>query len=95
MKTKVEVFDYSSMNENSKTKDVLTYLQNNKKGITSMEAINMFGATRLAAIIFELRKKYMIDDLAELVPTRYKKKNGEPRMATVSRYILSAYRKYQ
>ena len=78
-------------NMESKTKDVLQYLQNNKTGLTSMEAINMFGATRLSDIIFRLRKEYIIDDIAELVPTRYKKKNGEPRMVTISRYILSPY----
>ena len=77
--------------ESTQTKEVLNYLQNNKKGITSMEAIKMFGATRLSGIIFRLKKKYMIDDIAELVPTRYKKKNGEPRMVIISRYILSAY----
>lgn len=35
---------------------VLEYLQTHV-GITSLEAINMFGATRLSAIIFNLKKK--------------------------------------
>ena len=43
----------SSMN---KTKAVLQWLQTHA-GITSMEAIKQFGATRLSAIIFKLRKK--------------------------------------
>ena len=39
----------------SKTEKVLEHLQ--KYGsITSLEAIELYGATRLAAIIFELRK---------------------------------------
>lgn len=43
----------SSMN---KTKAVLQWLQTGA-GISSMEAIKQFGATRLSAIIFDLRKK--------------------------------------
>jgi DNA-binding GntR family transcriptional regulator len=44
----------------SKKAKVLKYIQTHKKGITSMQAIDMFKATRLSAIIFELRKKYII-----------------------------------
>ena len=43
----------SSMN---KTKAVLQWLQTHA-GITSMEAIKQFGATRLSAIIFKLRQR--------------------------------------
>ena len=43
----------SSMN---KTKAVLQWLQTGA-GISSMEAIKQFGATRLSAIIFNLRSK--------------------------------------
>lgn len=43
----------SSMN---KTKAVLQWLQTGA-GISSMEAIQSFGATRLSAIIFNLRKR--------------------------------------
>ena len=43
----------SSMN---KTKAVLQWLQTGA-GISSMEAIKQFGATRLSAIIFNLRKR--------------------------------------
>lgn len=32
------------------------------KSITSFEAFTEYGATRLSAIIFELRKKYIITD---------------------------------
>lgn len=76
----------------SQTKDVLNYLQNNKKGITSMEAIQMFGATRLSAIIWSLRNQcYLIDSIDEKVNTRYKNKDGKPKQTTITRYILSAY----
>jgi hypothetical protein len=37
--------------------DVLKERMPMEKGITSMEAIEMFGATRLSAIIFALRKR--------------------------------------
>lgn len=42
---------------------VLEYLKKTKKGITSLEAIEMFGATRLSAIIFDLKDRgYIIKD---------------------------------
>ncbi|MBO7712535.1 MAG: hypothetical protein J6S85_03145 [Methanobrevibacter sp.] len=40
----------------NKTTEVLKYLQKNKS-ITSIEAIDKFGATRLSDIIFRLRDK--------------------------------------
>lgn len=40
----------------TKTQAVLEWLQTNAS-ISSMEAINNFGATRLGAIIFNLRKR--------------------------------------
>lgn len=49
----------------SKKAKVLKYIQTHKKGITSMQAIDMFKATRLSAIIFELRKRYIITSISE------------------------------
>ena len=49
----------------SKISKVLKYIQTHKKGITSMQAIEMFKATRLSAIIFELRKRYKITSISE------------------------------
>ena len=43
----------------TQTERVLQYLKKHK-GITSMEAFEMFGITRLSAVIFELRRKYEI-----------------------------------
>lgn len=40
---------------------VLRHLKD-KGNITTFEAFTEYGATRLSAIIFELRKKYMITD---------------------------------
>lgn len=41
---------------------VLDYLKTHK-GITSMQAFELFGATRLSAIIFILRKDYKIESV--------------------------------
>lgn len=50
---------------------VLEYLQSHT-GITSMQAIEMFGATRLSAIIFNLRKRgYVIEDIDKTTIDRY------------------------
>lgn len=45
--------------KNNKTNAVLTHLQT-KGSITSWEAITLYGATRLSAIIFNLSKIYKI-----------------------------------
>jgi len=46
----------------TKTAKVLRHLQDNGN-ITSWEAIQLYRATRLSAIIFNLRKKYNISTL--------------------------------
>ncbi len=61
---------------------VLKYLKTHKKGITSMQAFEMFGATRLSAIIFTLRKEYIIDN----VPCESKNRYGEK--VCYDRYVL-------
>lgn len=50
------------MRVTNKHKEVLKHLQTHGS-ITSMEAIQLYGATRLAAIIFDLRGKYDIDTI--------------------------------
>ena len=56
----------------NKTAEVLRYLKKHKSGITSMEAIEMFGATRLSAIIFNLRKRgYDIETIKMETIDRY------------------------
>lgn len=40
----------------NKTQAILNYLETHT-GITSMQAIEMFGATRLSAIIFNLKRR--------------------------------------
>lgn len=73
------------MTNKTQTQDVLKYLQSHKRGITSLEAINRFGATRLSDIIFRLRKKgYNIVTENNLVKNRY------GRQVLVSTYKLEA-----
>ena len=54
----------------NKTQMVLNHLKANKT-ITSLEAIYKFGATRLSAIIFNLRANYNIETEMIDVPTRF------------------------
>lgn len=65
--------------------EVLKYLENNKKGLTSMEAFSKFGATRLSAIIFDLRK-----DGYKIVGEDKKVKDRYGRTTLVSNYKLVA-----
>lgn len=59
------------MEKTNKTQKVLEHLQNNT-GITSMEAYDLYGATRLAAIVFNLRKRgYNIIDVDRECVDRY------------------------
>ena len=54
-----------------------------KKSITSLDAIKLFAATRLSAIIFNLRKKgYAITT----IPTKIKDKYGND--CTFAKYVL-------
>ena len=60
---------------------VLQYLKENKS-ITSLEAIKEFGATRLSAIIYNLRKEHNITTKYETSKNRY----GDS--VSYARYIL-------
>ena len=51
---------------------ILKYMQTHKKGITSKDAFENFGATRLASVIWHLKRKgHNIVSTRETVPTRY------------------------
>lgn len=57
----------------SQTEDVVRFMKE-EGSITSMDAINEFGATRLSAIIFSLRKQgYDIETRMEVGKNRYGK----------------------
>ena len=65
--------------------EILKYLMTHKRGITSLQAINLFGATRLSDIIFRLRKEgYNI--ITEMVT----QKNRYGHVTTFARYRLVA-----
>jgi len=51
---------------------ILRHLQTHKSGITSKDAIERYGCTRLSAVIKALEKKgHEISHVRETVPTRY------------------------
>lgn len=72
------------MKNKTQISDIKKYLENHKKGITSLEAIDKFGATRLSSIIYVLRHKHGMNIQAEdkKVKTRY------GRTAVVANYRL-------
>lgn len=66
----------------SKTSEVLNHLKEHGS-ITSMEAIDMFGATRLSAIVFNLRKRgYEIETVPMEMTDRY------GHVGTYAKYVL-------
>lgn len=63
---------------------ILKHLKTHKKGITSKDAFERYGATRLSGVIFHLKRKgYNIVSTRENVPTRY----GN---TSITRYTLEA-----
>lgn len=64
---------------------ILKHLETYKKGITSLEAFERYGCTRLSGQIFELKRKgYNIS--SKLIPV----KNRYGEVCYVSRYKLEA-----
>lgn len=69
----------------TQTMDVLAYLKNHKKnGITSKTAIELFGITRLSAVIYRLR--YIWDYDIETVMVTVKNRRGKD--TNVAKYVL-------
>ena len=68
--------------EKSQKSEVLRYMQTHK-GITSIQAIDKFGATRLSDIIFRLRK-----DGYEIETESITKKNRYGHATTFAKYTL-------
>ena len=68
--------------EKTQKSEVLRYMQTHK-GITSLQAIEKFGATRLSDIIFRLRKEGY-----EIGTESITKKNRYGHVTTFSRYYL-------
>lgn len=73
------------MKKNTQTLDILKYLQTHKRGLTSKDAFDIFGATRLSGQIYNLKKKgYKITTEYEIVKTRY------GRLVEIARYKLES-----
>lgn len=65
---------------NSATQAILQFLQDFKhSGITSREAYEFFGVTRLPALIHDLRKKYDIETVMVEGKTRFGKHTNYAR----------------
>ena len=72
----------------TQSSDILQHLKDGRR-LTQKEAINEYGAYRLAAVIHSLRNQgYNIKSKRVEVPTRYFNLNGNTRMASVSEYTL-------
>lgn len=62
---------------------IIKHLKTHKRGLTSKDAINRYGCTRLSAVINAIEKKgYVIEKEREVVNTRYGK-------VSVTRYRMS------
>lgn len=72
----------------NKTQQVLNYMQENKS-ITSWEAIEKFGATRLSAIIFNLKDKYNITSTREEFIDKYGNKSHFARYTLLGKRDLT------
>ena len=68
----------------TKKETIRKHLENNKNGITSLEAINLYGDTRLSGTIYYLKHKDNLNIVSEdeTVKTRY------GNTTTVTRYKL-------
>lgn len=73
-------------NHKGNTGRVLEYLKTHS-GITSKEAFELFGATRLSAIIFNLRKDYKIINIKHHAPNRYGEKTAFDEYQLVGEYV--------
>lgn len=61
------------MKSKTKKEAIKEHLEKNKNGITSMEAIQLYGDTRLSGTIYELKHKDNLNivKVNEIVKTRY------------------------
>ena len=69
----------------SQKSEILRYLKTHKRGITTFQAFELFGVTRLADIIYRLRKEDYKINSEEVT-----KKNRYGHTVTFARYYLVA-----
>lgn len=67
-----------------KEERLLAYLKKNKKGITSLDAINKLGETRLSATIYLLRQRGL-----QILDTYESSQNRYGENTRFKRYVLS------
>lgn len=67
-----------------KEERLLTYLKKNKEGITSLDAINKLGETRLSATIYLLRQRGL-----QILDTYESSQNRYGENTRFKRYVLS------
>ena len=72
------------MQKQTKTQQILKHLQK-RKSITSWDAIMLYKATRLSAIIHTLRKKGL-----HIVTTAIKSKDVNGNEVTFAKYVLNS-----
>lgn len=68
--TEVKVSKLAKVGMKGKTARVLLHLQE-KGSITSWEAFELYGATRLSDIIFKLRRRYDIETISKKFTDRF------------------------
>ena len=71
------------MKNTTQMKEVLKYMKSHKRGITSWVAFERFGITRLADIIYKLKKLGW-----EIASEQITKKNRYGHVCNFSRYYL-------
>lgn len=71
----------------TKTKAVMLHLEE-QGSITSWEAIKNYGATRLSAIIYQLRHRYNMEIINEWI-------DFKDRFGNEARYVKYIYKKVQ
>lgn len=70
----------------SQITEIHKYMQEHPEGITSIQAINMFGATRLSGVIYALKRKLDNGEYIETVRENVKTRYGNT--ASIARYKL-------
>ena len=68
----------------TKKERVLDYLKTHKSGITPLQAIDLFGATRLSAIIFDLKNR----DGYKIITNTVEVKDRYGKSCYVAKYVL-------
>ena len=71
-------------NKKTQKSEVLKYMETHKKGITTFQAFERFGITRLADIIYKLKQED-----CEIYSESITTKNRYGHVVTYSRYFLA------